>query len=100
MYVAIIVCNEEKVVDSRQLIKTFMAAHYRSTYVIHRIWENVRGGNFRGFSLQRESFPANYGLSINNINLQKYYSENFTANSYFPLKVQKFPAADVFPRVR
>ena len=28
----------------------------------YRIRQNVRGGNFRGFSLNRECFPTNYGL--------------------------------------
>ena len=26
------------------------------------IWQNVRGGNFRSFSLNRKCFPMNYGL--------------------------------------
>ena len=36
-------------------------------------------------------------LLISNISLQNCYSESFTANSYFPLKTQKFFPTDVFP---
>ena len=38
-------------------------------------------------------------LSISNISLQKCYRESFTANSYFPLKTQKFYPVDVFPQL-
>ena len=36
-------------------------------------------------------------LLISNISLQECYSESFIANSYFPLKTQKFSPTDVFP---
>ena len=65
------------------------------------IWENVRGGKllqFLWYSLNHECFPVNHGLvSICNISLQNWYSEIFTVNSYFPLKMQKFSSVDVFP---
>ena len=35
-------------------------------------------------------------LSISNIYLQKCYTESFIANSYFPLKTQKFSTLDIF----
>ena len=35
-------------------------------------------------------------LSISNNSLQSCYSESFTANNYFPLKMQNFSPADVF----
>ena len=42
-------------------------------------------------------FPQLLALSISNISLQNCYSESFTANSYFLLKMQTFSPADVFP---
>ena len=42
-------------------------------------------------------FPQIMALSISNLSLKNCYSEIFTVNSYFPLKMQKFSPADVFP---
>ena len=43
------------------------------------------------FFTQSHLFPQIMALLINNISLQKCYGKGFTANSYFLLKVWKFP---------
>ena len=58
--------------------------HY---YFKYRIRENIYGGKFLQFFIQ----PQIMALLISSISLQKCYSKSFTANSYFPLKTQKFP---------
>ena len=52
---------------------------------------------FVEFHLITNIFPQLLALSIGNISLQNCYSESFTTNSYFLLKMQKFSPTDVFP---
>ena len=58
----------------------------RLSYTGKRPWEKTCG-----FSLNCESFPANYGLVDQQCKSTELLQWNFTANSYFPLKTGKFP---------
>ena len=71
-----------------------------TAYCVYHIWENICGGNFHGFcgfSLDHNFFLQIMALLISITGLQNYYSESFTVNSYFPLKMQKFFPRDAFP---
>ena len=45
---------------------------------------------FHDFSFNHKCFPANHGHVDQQDKSTQCYSETFTANSYFPLKTQRF----------
>ena len=58
------------------------------------------GETFAGFvifHLTVNLFLPIKALLIGIVSLQNCYSKHFAMNSYFPLKMQKFSPADVFP---
>ena len=55
--------------------------------LIYYIQENVYGGKL--FAVFK-SFPVNYGLVDQQYKSTECYSESFTGNCYFPLKMWKF----------
>ena len=55
------------------------------------MWKCPREKTFTVFHSTANLFPWIMALLISNISLQNCYSKSFTANSYFPLKTQKFP---------
>ena len=57
--------------------------------------ENVCG--FRGFSLNRECFPMNYGLSIGNVSLQSMLAQKFSHEWQFCILTAKVSHLKVFP---